>query len=269
MTIVRRTVAKLRSQNWAAVLVELFVVVLGVFIGVQASNWNEDREQDQKSAVLTERLKTDLRAEAWNIEMQIGYHEQVQANARRAADALSGQAPLSDEALLVAAFRATQYNDNVRQRATYDELTSTGDLGLIRDYALRKLAMNIYTTQVFDWFIDEGRASPFREAFRRRVPYRVQAALETTCGDRVVPSGNYAGIATKLDYPCRVDVPPAELTAAATALRSDPEILPLLNQRIVDLGTNIGNLTFYDADSLRKNLRAIVREKPQSTGFAD
>ena len=262
MTIVRRTVAKLRGQDWTAVVIELLVVVLGVFLGVQASNWNGDREQDRKSAVFTERLKTDLRAEAWNVEMQIGYHEQVQADARRAADALSGRAPLSDVALLVAAFRATQYNDNVRQRATYDELTSTGELGLIRDYALRKLAMNVYTTQVFDWFTDEGRASPYRAAFRRRVPYRVQTALETTCGDRVVPSGNYADIATKLDYPCRVEVPPAEVAAAATALRSDPEMLQLLNQRIVDLGTNIGNLTFYDADSLRKNLRVIARGKP-------
>jgi hypothetical protein len=36
----------------------------------------------------------------------------------------------------------------------------------------------------------------------------------------------------------------------------------LLNQRIVDIGTNIGNLTFYDADSLREGLQAIVREKP-------
>ncbi|MFT3896638.1 MAG: DUF6090 family protein [Thermomonas sp.] len=261
MTIVRRAVARFREQDWIAVSIELVVVVFGVFLGIQAANWNEDREQDRKSAVFTERLKDDLRAEAWNIEMQIGYHEQVQANARRAADALSGRDPLSDEALLVAAYRATQYNDNVRQRATYDELTSTGDLGLIRDYALRKLAMNIYTTQVFDWFTDEGRASPYRAAFRRRVPYRIQTALETTCGDRVVASDNYAGIATKLDYPCRIDAPPAEVAEAATALRSDPEILQLLNQRIVDLGTNIGNLTFYDADSLRKNLRASVLEK--------
>lgn len=269
VTIVRRAVTSLRNQDWTAVAIELVVVILGVFLGVQASNWNEDRELDRKSAVFTQRLKTDLRAEAWNIEMQIGYHEQVQANARRAADALSGRDPLSDEALLVAAFRATQYNDNVRQRATYDELTSTGDLGLIRDDALRKLAMNVYTTQVFDWFTDEGRASPYREAFRRRVPYRVQTALETTCGDRVVSSGNYPGIATKLDSPCRVDVPPAEVAVAAMALRSNPEILQLLNQRIVDLGTNIGNLTFYDADSLRKNLRLIAREKSNSSGSAD
>ena len=99
MTIVRRAVAGFRRQDWTAVAIELVVVVLGVFLGVQAANWNKDREQDRKSAVSTERLKADLRAEAWNIEMQVGYHEQVQANARRAADALSGHGPLPDEAL--------------------------------------------------------------------------------------------------------------------------------------------------------------------------
>lgn len=100
-----------------AVAIELIVVVLGVFIGLQASNWNQDCEQDRRSAEFMQRLKADLRAEAWNIEMQIGYHQQVQANAQRAVDALTGKAALSDEALLVAAYRATQYNDNVRQRA--------------------------------------------------------------------------------------------------------------------------------------------------------
>ena len=50
----------------------------------------------------------------------------VLANARQAADALSGTSSLSDEALLVAAYRGTQYNGNIRRRSTYDELTRPG-----------------------------------------------------------------------------------------------------------------------------------------------
>lgn len=187
--MLRRIAANFRRQDWTAVAIELGVVVIGVFLGVQAANWNEDRERDRKSAVFTQRLKADLRAEAWNAEMQIGYHEQVQANAPRAADALSGRAPLPDEALLVAAFRATQYNDNVRQRATYDELTSTGDLGLVRDYPLHKLAMNVYSTNVFDWFTAEGRASPYRAAFRHRSAARQSLLLAEHLSFRAEPAG--------------------------------------------------------------------------------
>jgi hypothetical protein len=67
------------------------VVVVGVFIGLQASNWNADRQTDAKAAVFTERLRADLREEAWAYEYGIGYGNEVLANARRAADALSGK----------------------------------------------------------------------------------------------------------------------------------------------------------------------------------
>ncbi len=144
MTILRRAIRNLQAQDWTAVLVELVVVVLGVFIGVQASNWNSDAETERKSAVFTERLKSDLRIEAWGYEMQVGYYGQVLRNATAADDALTGKSPLSDEALLIAAYRATQYNSYIRRRATYDELTSTGEIGLIRDDTLRTLAMYHY-----------------------------------------------------------------------------------------------------------------------------
>ncbi len=42
--ILRRITANFRRQDWTAVAIELVVVVIGVFIGTQASNWNTDRE---------------------------------------------------------------------------------------------------------------------------------------------------------------------------------------------------------------------------------
>src|SRR5690242_1762698 len=85
-SMLRHVISHLRRQDWMAVCIELVVVVVGVFIGVQASNWNEQRETDQKAAVFTQRLKSDLREEAWGYEMNIGYFDQVQTSARRAAD---------------------------------------------------------------------------------------------------------------------------------------------------------------------------------------
>lgn len=139
-----------------AVVVELVVVILGVFIGLQAANWNENRKTDERAADFTQRLRADLREEAWSYEYQIGYSDEVVANAKRAADALSSKTPLSDEALLVAAYRATQFVFNVRRRATYDELTSTGEIGLIRDPALRDLVMRLYTFPIFDGILAEA-----------------------------------------------------------------------------------------------------------------
>lgn len=259
MTIVRRAIGNLRRQDWTAVFIELAVVVMGVFLGVQAANWNEDREQDRRSVVYTERLKDDLRVEAWNYETQIGYNEQVVANAKRAVAALTGETPLGDEALLVAAYRATQYNGNSRRRATYDELTSTGEIGLIRDKALRTLAMDLYTQPQIDQIDAHGQQSEYRKAFRMALPWRVQQVLQDKCGDRVLQIGDYAGIARVLDYPCATGLPPDAIASSATVLRKDPKLVALLQLRIVDVKTDIDNLTTYFVymrDPLRRLAKA-------------
>lgn len=259
--MLRHVISHLRRQDWTAVAIELIVVVIGVFIGMQVSNWNEDRETNQKAAVFTERLKADLREEAWGYEYEVGYFNEVLVNAKRAADALSGKTPLSDEALLVAGYRATQYRFNIRRRATYDELTSTGEIGLIHDPTLRDLAMRLYTAPMFDSIHEEGMDNPYRKGFRMAIPYEVQNALESACGDRLVPTGDYKAIGHSLDHPCSPGLSPSAMAASAAILRNDPHFLEFLRLRIADIETNLGNLTVSYGD-IRKGLRAVAREKP-------
>lgn len=259
--MLRRVIAQMRRQDWTAVAIELIVVVVGVFIGVQASNWNADRETNQKAAVFTERLRSDLREEAWGYEMNIGYFDQVQTNARRAADALTGKIPLPGEALLIAAYRATQFNGNTRRRATYDELIATGEIGLIHNEALRDLAMRVYTDPVIDQLTQDGQHSEYREEFRKAIPYDVQLALADKCGDHVVPVGDYSGIAGVLDYSCATGLSPAVIEAADATLKKNPRIVPLLQLRIADIGTDLGNLEVYYASTIRKPLRRLAEEE--------
>ncbi len=52
--ILRRVAAAIRRQDWFAVLIEIAIVVIGVFIGLQVNNWNEARiERSQERAYLT------------------------------------------------------------------------------------------------------------------------------------------------------------------------------------------------------------------------
>ncbi|MCC7097394.1 MAG: hypothetical protein IT472_09480 [Thermomonas sp.] len=252
--------AKLKRQDWVAVAIELVVLVLGVFLGVQATNWNSAREENQRSAMYTARLKEDLRVEAWNLEAQIGYNEQVLANAERAADALSGKVPLADEALLVAAYRASQYLDNQHRRATFDELISTGEIGLIRDPSLRTLAVDVYTQPQVEQIAHGGRQSEFRRMFRMAVPFRVQQVIAASCGDRELLLGDYARIRGMLDYPCTTTLDPASIAASAAILRGDPRILAMLQLRIAELSTDIDGLTGYLSVFIRKPLQRLVAE---------
>lgn len=41
--ILRRVIAHVRKQEWTAIWIDLIIVVVGVFIGIQVANWNEAR----------------------------------------------------------------------------------------------------------------------------------------------------------------------------------------------------------------------------------
>ena len=245
----RRFTAELRRRDWTAVVIELCVVVAGVFIGVQASNWNEQREQDEKGARFAESLKADLRAEAWGYEYDVRYYGNVLSNASRVEQALAGKLALNDEDFLVSAFRATQYNENTRHRATYDELRSTGSIGLILDASLRETAMRLYTTNNLDNIAQEGRSSGYRKLFRMTVPNEIQRSLEKNCGDRVPVVGDYqTNFNDAINYACATGVADEAIAASVTALRSNPDLMPLLRLRVVDLESNVANLLVYEGD---------------------
>jgi hypothetical protein len=259
--LLRRVIEHVRKQEWTAIWIDLVIVVVGVFIGIQVSNWNDDRATLRRAAVFSERLRSDLREEAWSYEMQVGYYTDVAAHGRRALDALAGRAPLPDEQLLIAAYRATQFNGTVRRRVTYDELTSRGEIGLIGDAALRDLAQRVYSTQMFQRNIDEGQTSQYRQWFRLSLPHEVRQALTTACGDRVVPAGNYAGIDHSIDYPCSTGLSAESVAGAVAILRNDPDALRLLRLRNADVESTLFILTTYNA-SLRDGLRAIAKGSP-------
>ena len=257
----RRVIGHLKNQQWTAFGIEFVIVVLGIFIGLQVSNWNQERTVGKQAANFAERLKTDLREEDWAYQLQITYNREVLANAQRAASALEGTTTMSDESLLICAYRATQYKQRLRRRSTYDELISTGTIGLIRDQTLRDTAMRVYNMPTIDNTVREGMQSRFREAFRMSVPNDVQRALAKQCGDHYIETGDYAAIQGSLDYPCTTGLPEQAIGEAAKALRSNPNLLPALRLRIADIETRIVDLTNNNR-SILDNLHAVATEKP-------
>ena len=246
--ILRRLTQSMKQQNWTAIVIEFVLLVAGVFLGIQVSNWNADSETRQKSDVFTARLRDDLRIEAWRYQFLLAYYRDVRDATEAAADALSGTAPLSNEAFLVNAYRATQYKQGASRRATYDELISTGNIGLIEDRKLLSLAVRAYSLATIDNMVKEGVESPYRALFRMSIPNDVQRALGEHCGDRYLLPGDYHGFDHVIDYPCKTGLPAAAIDAAAGALRTDPQSLRFLRLRVADIETRLADLTGNNRD---------------------
>lgn len=257
--ILRRVIHHVRNQEWTAIVLDFFIVVIGVFFGIQVSNWNADRIEANRGAFFAERLKADLRVEAWNYDVIADYLGDVQASIDTVLDSLEGTTEISDEQFLINAYRATQYPGGVRQRATYDELTSTGSIGLIKDQILRDTAIQVYTAPVIEQAANEGIDSPYRIAFRMSLPVAMQVELAAKCGDRFTAIGDFEIIGTQLNYDCETDLTPAQMEVAARALRTYPDIIRLLRLRSMNVHTQVINLNLTNQDILRQ-LRAITED---------
>ena len=60
--ILRRVIEHVKHQNWTAVALDFVIVVMGVFIGIQVSNWNEARGRAAKEAVILQQLQTEFQS---------------------------------------------------------------------------------------------------------------------------------------------------------------------------------------------------------------
>lgn len=259
--IFRRFLQRFRQQPWGAIATELAIVVVGVYIGLQVDNWNDERETRQKAVVFTARLIDDLRKEAWGYEWLINYSRETNRNQRRVLDAMAGEITLADEQFVISAYRATQYKETTRYRATYDELVSTGTIGLIADQEMRETAVNIFAGPWLEQIAQLTRDSEYRKLFRETVSAGIQEALLARCGDRPATVLDYATIESSLDYPCTLDVPSEKIGAAADALRALPRFVPALRIRFADNQTALTDLQSSNGSSLQ-GLRAIRNAKP-------
>jgi Family of unknown function (DUF6090) len=259
--LLRRLTAHVKAQDWTAVAIEFVIVVIGVFVGIQVANWNEARATARRAAVFDDRLRADLRQESWRYQFLHEYHRDVHAAAQKTADALAGKTTLGNEEFLVNAYRASQYKQGASRRATYDQLISTGSIGLIKDPELLRTATRAYSITTIDNLVREGVESKYRELFRMNVDNDVQRALGKNCGDRYIEPGNFNGMEDVLDYPCKTGLPVAAIDAAAEALRSDPRTLQYLRVRIADLETRLVDMTSNNRDVF-EGLQDIAGPRP-------
>ena len=67
--MLRRLLHSIREQNWTAIVIEFVLLVLGVFIGMQVSNWNSERATRFSESRHLEEIGEDLRADVPTLDL--------------------------------------------------------------------------------------------------------------------------------------------------------------------------------------------------------
>ncbi len=138
--ILRRVIAHVRKQEWTAIWIDLVIVVVGVFIGIQVANWNEDRRDQALAHEYLERLRDDFtrsikRAETNIARMEVQFVLEGDMVGRLRACHLDDD-QRADFAKGI--YRVGRLEAPALVRGTIDELRSTGRMGILRNLQLRK-----------------------------------------------------------------------------------------------------------------------------------
>lgn len=182
--VIRRFREHVTAHNWFAVAIDVLIVFIGVFLGIQANNWNERRLSEAAARSDRLRLIEDLRTNELDLAGRRIYYESVREHALNALEGLSSPDGALGEQFLVNAYQASQIRQRPMRRFTYDELVATGSLGRIGDQKVReRLDLHYLGLRTIDANIRE--IPPYRDRVRREMPYPVQERIRSQCGDQV------------------------------------------------------------------------------------
>jgi len=146
--ILRRVIEHFRKQEWTAIFLDFVIVVAGVFIGIQVSNWNAAMAAAQSESKLVARLTNDLGG------MRASFREQDLLAARmqqgwiytlRSLEACE----VSAERREAMQFALTHYQSGFGsevQRAAFDEMTATGVFSRLADASLQNDTTRLYAS---------------------------------------------------------------------------------------------------------------------------
>ena len=143
--LLRRMIEHVKAQNWTAVGLDFVIVVVGVFIGIQVSNWNQSRVDRVTETTYLELLQRDLRTTITDVEKQIAF-EQFQVRLANEAVPLIEQ-PTSELRRKKLGMIMTQLGARRTLKIdspTFLDLQSSGRLGLISDPDLRDFIVSYF-----------------------------------------------------------------------------------------------------------------------------
>ncbi len=147
--ILRRLTEHVKAQNWFAVAIDFVIVVVGVFIGIQVSNWNAAQAERRRAALVLDRLRVDFETIEKEAMLSVAYHKRNLDGLQTVIETLhSGELPPEKEEAFRIGLRYSYMHRNADGRAgTFVEILSSGQVALVRNEPLRA-ALITYDNEV-------------------------------------------------------------------------------------------------------------------------
>ena len=237
--IFKRAVAKLRAQDWMAIVVEFGIVVAGVFVGNWVNDWSQARAERHEAA----QLVLHLRPQVERLSTLEGGEKAYYAITRRFAEtALAGWANdprVNDSDFVIGAYQASQVAGLSIDSQSLSMMLGADQVRKVDDPALRDAIISVMSFN-FAALRADILQDDYRKHVREVIPDPIQQAIRQTCGDR------YEKDYLTLPPRCALVLPGPLARRAAAALRARPELAGELTFHLAQTVAWMSNLERLD-----------------------
>lgn len=218
--LLRRFMKGLRDRDWGVVAMEIAIVVIGVFIALQVSNWNDDRKDALRGQDYLLRMQNELRGDAQRIETMVAFWRSVNAQGIAALEHAEHGKLHQGSAwkTVLAYYQASQIWPYRKSDTTFQEIRASGEFGLIRDPVLRARISEHYAGGPSSAVAEVlGVIPAYRERIRGMTPWAIQQHVWANC---------YSGAsAVQQLVDCDAPITEAEAHALLESFASSPELV--------------------------------------------
>ena len=240
--IYKRVAARLRAQDWVAILIEIGIVIVGVFIGTQVSNWNATRLERAQTQRMLVQLSPQIRDFRDYMVAAQRYFSVTRAYSSIALAGWRNDPKINDRDFVIAAYQASQIYGFGANGSTWGSVLGSDRLRDINDAEMRTelayLASSDYSN-VSEAAID----TPYRRNVRRIIPVAIQDGIRAHCGDQFDPGRPFVVL---LPRQCTLQILPGDARSAAAALRAHPDLSQDLQWQIAAVDAFDENLRGFD-----------------------
>ena len=248
----RRFTQSVREQNWTTILIEFVLLVCGVFLGIQAANWNEQRAEDARAQAYLARIRGNLETDLLSIQRREVVWRQVIDDGKAAIHYAESGERVDGSAwkTVLAFYQASQLWQWVSMDATYQEMRSGGELGLIRDQDLRDALSQYYLETGSGVAYLFSLQPEYRKIVRGLTPSVVADHVWAKCWQQPSPTEQRL-----LD--CDSPISEAEAQVVLAGYLKAPGLLPELRFWVANQGVALNVIANY-----KTSLREMQQARP-------
>lgn len=211
----RRIIEHLSAQHWTAIWIDLVIVVVGVFVGIQVSNWNQVRADRQREHLLLVDLRAELAESIRQTEVRQRAFGQIARSGKQAVAFLDAGQSCGDQCwpVIIDFFHASQWQLPPVGLLTYEELRRNGWPRQRRIVD----AVEAYLRRARTAAIPLQQPPAYRAQVRGLIPLPIHEPYWTTCIDWTNSEETYL-------QDCPQGVAPEISAAGVAAIVKDPDI---------------------------------------------